>query len=224
VSATITAPCHTVYLASAPAARANAAAARAGRLWIRYNSLPHAGKKKTAAASTSAVPTSGSGAMSGDPDAPIALSEVAPFEAPIEALLESAEPSFNALIAPFNEPVVTVKVEKIEPVVKVEKIVPVAKAEKIKPPIVRQKAERERPTPPMVPRVPLPQEWVKSLCDEVPEEIETVEPITPLFTPSDVSIPLLVAVLCTGYAAWRVSRSFTADTPAAPAIVPQVSM
>jgi hypothetical protein len=215
VSATITAPCHTVYLASAPAARANAAAARAGRLWIRYNSLPHAGKKKTVAASTSAVPTSGSGAMSGDPDAPIALSEVAPFEAPTEALLESAEPSFNALIAPFNEPVVTVKVEKIEPVVKVERT---------KPPLVRQKAERERPTPPMVPRVPLPQEWVKSLCDEVPEEIETVEPITPLFTPSDVSIPLLVAVLCTGYAAWRVSRSFTADAPAAPAIVPQVSM
>jgi hypothetical protein len=215
LSTTIAAPCHTVYLASAPAAHANAAAARAARLWTRYNSLPHAGKKKTAAASTSAVPTSGSGAMSGDTDAPIALSEVAPFEAPIEALLESAEPSFNALIAPFNEPVVTVKVEKIEPVVKVERT---------KPPLVRQKAERERPTPPMVPRVPLPQEWVKSLCDEVPEEIETVEPITPLSTPSDVSIPLLVAVLCTGYAAWRVSRSFTADAPAAPAIVPQVSM
>jgi len=54
--------------------------------------------------------------------------------------------------------------------------------------------------------------------------VEPPQPVTPLFTPSDVSIPLLVAVLCTGYAAWRVSRSFTADAPAVPALVPQVSM
>jgi hypothetical protein len=149
------------------------------------------------------------------------------------------DPSFNALIAPFNEPIVTVKVEKIEaPVddiavaVKVEKIKRVVKEKVVKvmkvedvepPPIVRQKAERERPTPPMVPLVALPQEWMKSLCEEEAVE-EIVEPVTPLFTPSDVSIPLLVAVLCTGYAAWRVSRSFTADAPAAPAVVPEVSM
>jgi len=111
----------------------------------------------------------------------------------IEALVadvQEANPSFNAMIEPFKKPIVTVKVEK-------------------PPPIVRQKAEkpeRERPLPPMVPRVALPQEWMKNLCEE--PDVDVVElpaPVTPLFTPSDVSIPLLVAVLCTGYAVWRVS-------------------
>ena len=134
----------------------------------------------------------------------------------IEALMadvQEANPSFNALIEPFNKPIVTVKVEKLETVKP--------------PPVVRQKAEkpeRERPLPPMVPRVALPQEWMKTLCDEPDVEVvEPPQPVTPLFTPSDVSIPLLVAVVCTGYAAWRVSRSFTADAPAVPALVPQVS-
>jgi hypothetical protein len=121
-----------------------------------------------------------------------------------------ADPSFNALIEPYKKPAVKVKVEKIEP------------------PIVRQKAEkpeRERPLPTMEPRVALPEEWVKNLCECPEEEVVTAPaPVTPLFTPSDVSIPLVVAVLCTGYAAWRVSRSFTADAPAVPAVVPQVSM
>jgi len=105
--------------------------------------------------------------------------------------VQGADPSFNALIEPFQKPVVTVKVEKLE--------------KKKPPPLVRQvaeKPERERPLPPMVPRVALPQEWMKTLCEE--PEVEVVEPpqpVTPLFTPSDVSIPLIVAVLCTGYAA-----------------------
>jgi len=128
--------------------------------------------------------------------------------------VQGADPSFNALIEPFKKPVVTVKVEKLE--------------EKEPPPLVRQvaeKPERERPLPPMVPRVALPQEWMKTLCEEPGiEVVEPPQPVTPLFTPSDVSIPLIVAVLCTGYAAWRVSRSFTADAPAAPALVPQVSI
>ena len=66
---------------------------------------------------------------------------------------------------------------------------------------------------------------MKNLCEE--PDVEVVEPpapVTPLFTPSDVSVPLFVAVLCTGYAAWRVSRSFTADAPAVPALVSQVTM
>ena len=134
----------------------------------------------------------------------------------IEALvadMQGADPSFNTLIEPFKKPVVTVKVEKLEA--------------KKPPPVMRQvaeKPERERPLPPMVPRVALPQEWMKTLCDEEVEVEEPPQPVTPMFTPSDVSIPLVVAVLCTGYAAWRVVRSFTADAPAAPAIVPQVSI
>jgi len=75
----------------------------------------------------------------------------------------------------------------------------------------------------MVPLVALPQEWMKTLCEEDVEVVQPPQPVTPLFTPSDVSIPLLVAVVCTGYAAWRVSRSFTTDVPAVPALVPQVS-
>jgi len=65
----------------------------------------------------------------------------------IEALVadvQGADPSFNALIEPFNKPVVTVEVETLE--------------EKKPPPLEGQKAEtvRERPLPPMVPRVALP--------------------------------------------------------------------
>jgi len=75
----------------------------------------------------------------------------------------------------------------------------------------------------MVQLVALPQEWMKTLCEEEVEVVEPPQPVTPLFTPSDMSIPLLVAVLCTEYAAWRVSQSFTADAPAVPALVPQVS-
>ena len=134
----------------------------------------------------------------------------------IEALVadvQGADPSFNALIEPFKKPVVTVKVDK---------------EAKKPPPVARQVAEkpkRERPLPPMVPVVALPQEWMKTLCEEPDVEVvDPPQPVTPMFTPSDVSIPLVVAVLCTGYAAWRVSRSFTADAPAAPAIVPQVSI
>jgi len=125
--------------------------------------------------------------------------------------VQGADPSFNALIEPYKKPVVTVKVEKLE--------------EKKPPPLERQKPEtvRERPLPPMLPRVALPQEWMKTLCEEEIEVVEPPQPATPLFTPSDVSIPLLVAVVCTGYAVWLVSRSFTADVPAVPALVPQVS-
>jgi len=166
------------------------------------------GKKKSA---TIAVDTSSSDPVSGGAFDTDALLKDPAIEA-LVADVQGADPSFNALIEPFKKPVVTVKVEKLEA--------------KKPPPLERQKAEtvRERPLPPMVPRVALPQEWMKTLCDEPDVEVvEPPQPVTPLFTPSDVSIPLLVAVVCTGYAAWRVSRSFTADAPAVPALVPQVS-
>jgi len=111
---------------------------------------PPTGKKKKAA------PIAGDNSV-GDPVSGGAADTDALLKDPaIEALMadvQGADPSFNALIELFKKPVVTVKVEKLETV--------------NPPPVVRQKAEktkRERPLPPMVPRVALPQEWMKTLC------------------------------------------------------------
>jgi hypothetical protein len=86
------------------------------------------------------------------------------------------EPTFNALIAPFAEDAPATPPPPTPPP---PPPVP-APAKRSPPPITRQVAEvdekPERPMPEMKPLVPLPEEWMRSLREADPKELQPLEP------------------------------------------------
>jgi hypothetical protein len=116
------------------------------------------------------------------------------------------EPSFNALIAPFAADAPEPPPPPAPPPAESAPTPPPNAAKKSPPPITRQVAETdekpERPMPEMKPLVPLPEEWMRSLQEADPKELQPLEPPavgTPMpYTPATLDAPpnLALVVAC----------------------------
>jgi hypothetical protein len=140
------------------------------------------------------------------------------------------EPSFNALIAPFNAAPAAPPppVPPPPPVLEAPATPPPKAAKKSPPPITRQMAEidkPERPMPEMKPLVPLPEEWMRSLQEADPKELQPLEPPptvgTPMPIPTALDTPpnialVLACILLGGALGYWCFKASPAPSMAAP--------
>jgi hypothetical protein len=150
-----------------------------------------------------------------DVDGPGLLADSPEVLQDVPSLVEGGrrEPTFNAMILPFEERVVEVKIEP-PPLV----VAPPPPPQPLKP--KKQKAELvvpvekpEREMPAMKPREELPEEWMKRMCDKCDEADDAVEAPAPQ---TKINLPIVILALCAGYGVWHATRRIMSAVKSAP--------